>query len=344
MNQALEALKDMGSKLMPKQEVMSSSLRAVIYSGYKMYHNHDVKEYAIRMLQEGVSPEDIRQFMQAAITWRSNGFPVFRLTPSLSAALALTEPSGLMKEVQLPFSAFLLQTPELDFSVETGGMKVAIRNVLVTTITTMAQDSPHVARVTSAFDLACNGDIGKANTLVDQLEADQAAGTIPTRSQWIMLAISDGHLGVELKKTYDPEQSCSEWFLGGDLAAEAVRRLLINFCFYLQTKKELPPPVQKKKGRRAGYKIYKVGNEVHLPSHAIEAAYARARAGEHPDEWKMRKRFVVRGHWRNQACGLKMKERRKLWIKPYWKGPETAQEMERLYKAETFTEAGMNDA
>lgn len=35
-------------------------------------------------------------------------------------------------------------------------------------------------------------------------------------------------------------------------------------------------------------------------------------------------RWMVRGHWRNQACGPAMKERRAKWIEPYWKGPDGA--------------------
>jgi hypothetical protein len=31
--------------------------------------------------------------------------------------------------------------------------------------------------------------------------------------------------------------------------------------------------------------------------------------------------WVVRGHWRNQACGEGFTERRRMWIRPFWKGP-----------------------
>lgn len=31
--------------------------------------------------------------------------------------------------------------------------------------------------------------------------------------------------------------------------------------------------------------------------------------------------WVVRGHWRNQACGEGLTERRRTWIRPFWKGP-----------------------
>ena len=35
-------------------------------------------------------------------------------------------------------------------------------------------------------------------------------------------------------------------------------------------------------------------------------------------------RWVVRGHWRWQACGKGRKDRRLTWISPHVKGPEDA--------------------
>ena len=43
-------------------------------------------------------------------------------------------------------------------------------------------------------------------------------------------------------------------------------------------------------------------------------------------------RFVVRGHWRQQPVGPRQDKKFKLkWIKPYWKGPTTAEVVERVY-------------
>lgn len=42
-------------------------------------------------------------------------------------------------------------------------------------------------------------------------------------------------------------------------------------------------------------------------------------------------RFIVRGHWRNQPCGHNMTERKLIWIKPYFKGPEMAELVSRPY-------------
>lgn len=43
-------------------------------------------------------------------------------------------------------------------------------------------------------------------------------------------------------------------------------------------------------------------------------------------------RFMVRGHWRNQACGMELSERRLIWIKPYYKGPEMAELINKPYQ------------
>ena len=39
---------------------------------------------------------------------------------------------------------------------------------------------------------------------------------------------------------------------------------------------------------------------------------------------KIGTRFMVRGHWRNQPYGTEMTERKLIWIKPYFKGPDMA--------------------
>lgn len=46
------------------------------------------------------------------------------------------------------------------------------------------------------------------------------------------------------------------------------------------------------------------------------------------------KRFIVRGHWRNQAMGPKRKERKLIWIRPYMKGQSMAEIVNKTYKVE----------
>lgn len=44
-------------------------------------------------------------------------------------------------------------------------------------------------------------------------------------------------------------------------------------------------------------------------------------------------RFMVRGHWRNQPHGEGLASRRLVWIRPYFKGPDMAELVNRPYKA-----------
>ena len=46
---------------------------------------------------------------------------------------------------------------------------------------------------------------------------------------------------------------------------------------------------------------------------------------------QLAKRFIVRGHWRNQPHGSQLSERKLIWIKPYYKGPEMADLVNRPY-------------
>lgn len=41
--------------------------------------------------------------------------------------------------------------------------------------------------------------------------------------------------------------------------------------------------------------------------------------------------FLVRGHWRNQACGPGRVDRKHLWIEPHWKGDESARMLLRTH-------------
>ncbi len=46
---------------------------------------------------------------------------------------------------------------------------------------------------------------------------------------------------------------------------------------------------------------------------------------------KLTCQFPVRGHWRNQACGAAMADRRLIWVSPFWKGPQESRILLRGY-------------
>jgi hypothetical protein len=62
-----------------------------------------------------------------------------------------------------------------------------------------------------------------------------------------------------------------------------------------------------------------------------EEGHYEPREGESLVEWQHR--WIVRGHWRWQACGPNRSERRRIWVNPYVKGPEGAplKQSEKVY-------------
>lgn len=63
--------------------------------------------------------------------------------------------------------------------------------------------------------------------------------------------------------------------------------------------------------------LYRVGAPVQIDlRETVREAWSGKRSGGTP-----KVQFLVRGHWRNQACGPGHAERRRTWIEPFWKGP-----------------------
>jgi len=117
----------------------------------------------------------------------------------------------------------------------------------------------------------------------------------------------------------------------------AIGSLLTNLCLLINEGGS-----KTKAGKRIGYdKIAKSTNakvniwNVEATSTDIPLGIAREyiSSGEAPPStFRIGKRFMVRGHWRNQACGTGREDRVRKWIKPYVKGPEEGQAFSRIYQ------------
>ena len=106
--------------------------------------------------------------------------------------------------------------------------------------------------------------------------------------------------------------------------------LALNTVLYIQQRRErgdLVKRINNGKGRGA-HRTYKVETSVQLPS------LARIPTEGGSATWKVTQRFIVRGHWRNQAYGTGLKERRRRWIEPHWKGPEEGARLPREFFVE----------
>lgn len=91
--------------------------------------------------------------------------------------------------------------------------------------------------------------------------------------------------------------------------------LLLNQTVVTQVDEPLDRPARRRAGRRG------------IPPKVVTIKLRRStstnrREGESNVEWSHR--WIVRGHWRWQAYGPGRKERRRIWIAPFVKGPEDA--------------------
>ncbi len=108
-------------------------------------------------------------------------------------------------------------------------------------------------------------------------------------------------------------------------------QIAVNTCVYLES--AVPHHLPRKKGVGVGDVFaegpdrWEVGRELCL---STELRLAAGDPGSRAS-FRVRHRFVVRGHWRNQAVGPQRSLRERMWIKPHLKGPEGSEPLQRTY-------------
>lgn len=95
--------------------------------------------------------------------------------------------------------------------------------------------------------------------------------------------------------------------------------LLLQQDNLVATEPTEPSPAQRKaRGRKAKdhpHEPVKVVRLRRATRQGMEQAHAAERSERHT-------RWIVRGHWREQACGKGRRDRRRIYIAPHYKGPE----------------------
>jgi hypothetical protein len=92
-------------------------------------------------------------------------------------------------------------------------------------------------------------------------------------------------------------------------------------------------PVTRKGAKRDASpspKHWDMGRTIRLDPRLVQAA----RSGSREIALRLKQRHIVRGHYRNQAHGIRRAERKKIWISCFWKGPEEGAALVHTYKLE----------
>lgn len=277
--------------------------------------------------------------MHGLSRWHRGGAPRFRLTHSLATQLALTDPDGIDgAEVQLPFGTFLIELP-------------FPRGPLVFDDIDSPRDALCVlVNVTYNSANAFSMPRGDAGTIARALLAEKALGTWDKKAIR-MIVISD--------LLHDNSQYIDDPIIIGDTVALAKQdhlidnmtgrdrrccllasRIVVNLALSLKYRPSGP-----REGGRTVHDdhgldsiLYELGGDVKIDPRLRAGARAFCVAGSRPQEWELAKRFVVRGHWKQQAYGPGRAERKMIFVEPYWKGPADAPAVSHAYCIDTSKE------
>jgi hypothetical protein len=230
--------------------------------------------------------------------WAHHGFPTVQLASHRYAAalMATSIPSG---DIKPPWPTFLLELPTGMFETEHQGSSWPLTHVLFTTQTHFSGEEVWHFRATSSYGI----NLWRNQTL-DMMRAGSLEG--------------DVHLGafnLELAK-------------GDERRLALISRLVLNTCVAMTDSDNVRTIGKHRKASSEGprrfakepeLRTYRVGKPIQLDVRPALTSYVRGEIRNSPTV-----QFLVRGHWRDQACGPKLSKRKTIWIEPFWKGDPEA--------------------
>jgi len=148
--------------------------------------------------------------------------------------------------------------------------------------------------------------------------------------RWFWYAVSESLLSLHRTNFTGPElRKCAIEIDGSKLTRRdertlvALTRLLMNACVAMSDPRNVrpsakgtaPPSIDAAGIPQYGGGTFQLGAPVTIDCREPLQAFLRG-----VPHARSSLRWLVRGHWRNQACGPGMEQRAMKWIEPYWKG------------------------
>jgi hypothetical protein len=277
---------------------------------------HDISASALPFLPQEKAEQlvmELEFLYKLSGYWVEAGLPLYHVTEDLLAALVLTDSSSIRtQDVPLPHPTFVIAVPAGWFSFVIGADRYDVKwilftNRLVTTDTrTFAFQPPAADDSVPAVHV----------TMLNSDGQSLAGATFPAAStvgEWASARHN------QWQTPFTPAEQ-------DDM--NACIRLVVNLTLYIsETGHGARIPRQQTSMRRlvppggVHPEGWILGHKVRCHPELLKAAkdHTQALRGDRT-AWRISKRFVVRGHWRNQAVGPGRLERRLTWIQPFWKG------------------------
>ena len=231
------------------------------------------------------------------LAWAYAGYNVFELSNDFVAAMLLTDPREIrFDDLRTPFPGILITIPS--------GFATGIEGLPYTKL--------HLSYVDGAWNLYATDGTHVLDTSVGKRQA----------LSWDFL---------ESLETEEPEE-----ITGADAdVVRTIRQIAFGMLAYVTTvdravEERAVTTRSKKRPREEGPRprVHDVGRTVKIDP--ILVKYARA--GSREVTLQIKHRFIVRGHYRNQVHGPGHRDRKLIWIEPFWKGPENGAKIMHTYR------------
>ena len=248
------------------------------------------------------------------LAWARSGYNVFDLSPDFVAAMLLTDPSEIdLPSLKLPFGGMLFMIPD-QFAKGAEGTSYTKIHVVET------EDS-------RAFEGAPPSEDGAKRPAIVVYATDglRILSTIAPRAELSWAALEELPDEVTLDVDKEARKTIQRVVFGALAYATAVDRAITE---------RFPAP-KKKREKQSAIAHWTIGREIEIGPELVRIA----RSGAREIAFQIKSRFMVRGHYRNQAHGPNRSLRTAKWIAPFWKGPEEGARLVHTYKP-TPTDTG----
>lgn len=247
------------------------------------------------------------------LRWARDGYNVFDLSPDFCAAMLLTDPAELrLESVNLPFRGILMMIPDRFAVGGDGGHFTKVHVCELQEVTSEHRGEEWVIKDASGPRLVDIKATDGSLWMITTVRADDLS-SLGTAA---LEALPTAHLDSEADQH----------------AMDTVRRIVLGTLAYLSsaegalTRKE--PTGKQRSGDAPGPKRWDVARTVRIDPRLVQAA----RAGSREVAFRLKHRHIVRGHYRQQPIGGGRKERKTIWIAPFWKGPADGAAIVHTYK------------
>ncbi len=257
-----------------------------------------------------------------------NGSKVFRISQPLSEALSNTDFRVRIGDIRLPFPAIYLLFDLNGLVIHNpDGTSGPLEGALLL-------DYPDAVREPGGTHLG---------HIISCIAASRALSDGSTNSMHETLMYGDENRIIT-------NENLSEFLEADHVIAPNVWKVIINSLLYLSSPEaeidQIGSPssvlLEARSRATSSKRIAKIDRQLvrtsDLPyalvgkSIVIDRSLRGAPQGQSIDHhWRLGYRVQVRGHWKQQVCGPGRSLRKNIWIRPHWKGPDTAQLVHRDY-------------